>query len=780
MAIYFGLNVNKNLTEIDNKTETLKNLNLNIEDLDYIRGVTDPGGVSRDDFRTLAGLDLDFEKYSVALNQETSLYPILTSKMYDENSFVKNNITINGQLAAKSLKYNYIDFDDNNNLKLADISTSRVSAWSSFSTPQVSSSPIFYGGEVVVENDLDLSILNINSTITQKRFAAEVPTHKIKTTIGGEVVYLYAMKGIPLKFDAFFRVCNIFAVITKYGGTSGPSPSWVVTNKDSGNEYIYKDVLVSTTSKILFTDSSPKARIIEFYYPPDNINQLNLPNIGITSLPAVVLPNLTQLILNNNDLREMPDLTGFTSLTTLDLTNNDLTRSGNISLTTFSNDVKNRLPSSIQQLILGNCYSGPSSINLSSLTSLSALVLNTNTFGRRLSGTSPEVNPSSITRYEISNNLFSSIHNSVKNSTTLQRFISIINPIVDNNLYFNSSELRFLYLGNSTINVVDVSNKTKLIEYQFISNVVSGTNEQKSVTSKFNGCTSLKTINFDYSDVSGNFPTLTNCNSLETITFFTTSITNASTNFIIDSNTFNSCRKTLKYIRVSSNKFTLKPFHPDSLKGLILLSYFEMTSQKAGINGEIGTLFTDSRNLRFLLMYNNNLTGTIPNFSNSGQLFYVHLNTNAFTGSVPNIANSSLSYLYLSSNQLSTFNSIDSVNLIKLHLSFNKITRIPNMSNLKKLEEFYFNNQSPGVGQRVSYTGGAFSGMTAIRDLNLSNNNLTQGDVDQILTDLDKNYIANPRRGVNVNLRGNSAPSSAKEITAIRNRLTGAGWILQI
>ena len=56
---FFGLNVNRNLTDISDNIEALTNLNLDINDLDRLRGTTDPGGVSRTDFRTLSGLNFD-------------------------------------------------------------------------------------------------------------------------------------------------------------------------------------------------------------------------------------------------------------------------------------------------------------------------------------------------------------------------------------------------------------------------------------------------------------------------------------------------------------------------------------------------------------------------------------------------------------------------------------------------------------------------------------------------------------------------------------------------
>jgi hypothetical protein len=107
------------------------------------------------------------------------------------------------------------------------------------------------------------------------------------------------------------------------------------------------------------------------------------------------------------------------------------------------------------------------------------------------------------------------------------------------------------------------------------------------------------------------------------------------------------------------------------------------------------------------------------------------------------------------------------------------------MSNLTRLQEFSLNNQQ-GVG-RVSYTKGAFTGMIAIRTLDISNNNITQGNINQIIKDLNINYNTLPRGAVTINLKGNAAPSTATgtavatpedDIPAILAKLRLAGWTI--
>ena len=124
---------------------------------------------------------------------------------------------------------------DGNPGKLADISTSRVSAWSS-SDPRANDNDldvqklarisygarvsIISGGQLQFEPQSTVSNFTYNgvqytgpagqnrlqtsSTPEVKEFDSEVPTSKIKCNINGKEVFLYAMKGIPLTFKGFF------------------------------------------------------------------------------------------------------------------------------------------------------------------------------------------------------------------------------------------------------------------------------------------------------------------------------------------------------------------------------------------------------------------------------------------------------------------------------------------------------------------------------------------------------------------------------------------------
>jgi hypothetical protein len=775
MTLYFGLNVNRNLTDISNNVEALANLKLDINDLNLIKGVTDPGGVTTDDFKGLSSLDFDYEKNVSALSNETSYYNMLTTNFYDESSYIDNNLTINGQLGGTSIKYLYVDYATKT-IKTAEISTSRVSSWSSFASPQVDSSPIFYGGEVICQGPIEFSSLAINSGVKAKRFESEIPTHKIKTTIAGETVWLYAMKGIPLTFRGFFRTANLSATvqgIVSNGATL--RPSWVIKNTANSLEYVYQNKLSGTISAISFSDTLSQERDIEFYYPADNITILSLPSIALIELPAVNLTNLTSLSIQSNDFREMPDLVGYTNLKTLDISSNNLGRSSTTALKTLVADVVNRLPTGLTSITMGNCYAGTNTADFSRFTQLTTLNLSTDQNFLRLTGTSPKVPSTTIQNYNITNNAYTSINTSVMTSTSLLNLAITQNGITQSNLSIASTLLQTFESNGNYHNVVSVTGKTALKSYNIYTPSINGST---TATNVWNGCSSLQTISCNYSPITGALPQFVGCTSLSSADFYATQLSGSGGGYALTDSTFNSCRSTLGFFRVSSPKLN-GVFSSKCIGYMPALTFFWMDSQKSGpcITGGIPD-FSLARNINYILLFNNNLTGTIPNFDANTALYYLHVYNNQLTGPVPNIKSSIFTYLILSYNQLSSFGKIASTSLYYADLAFNKIPSVPDLSNLKRLAYLYMNNQTP-VGGRLSYTPGSFVGMTSIYQLNLANNNITQGNINQIIKDLSLNYDANPRGNVSVNLSGNNAPSSTGDTVKYLTKLRTAGWTIQ-
>ena len=80
--------------------------------------------------------------------------------------------------------------------------------------------------------------------------------------------------------------------------------------------------------------------------------------------------------------------------------------------------------------------------------------------------------------------------------------------------------------------------------------------------------------------------------------------------------------------------------------------------------------------------------------------------------------------------------------------------------------------------QFTSYKPGAFSNLYRIRYIDISNNNLNQTAVDQLLSDLFDNWSDYNRGGVTINLRGNDTPSEEglEYVTILRSK----GWSITL
>lgn len=787
---YFGLNVNRNFAEISDPEESLENLNLSIRDLDKIRGVTD-AGVTKTDLQTLSGLDFDAEKVTTALSSETYRYPRLTTNVYDKYSYVDSNIDVSGSIAASSFKYKFVDFNEPNpalQVKTADVSTSRVSSWSTFVTDPISpeKSAIFYGGNVSVEGPVELSKLIINSPITKREFASEIPTHRVLANVNGTSVYLYAMKGIPLSFDGFFRTGTNQQIRAKVNRINNPSgqpinPSWVIRDTTQPSTFantIYRNISTNDgVSGINYSSTTARNRTIELYYPPDNITELSLSRLNILNIPKVVLPNLTALDLSYNDLREFPDLSAYTKIASLNLSHNNLIRAADQNLRTLSANVVSRIPANVEILTLGNVFGGNITGNLASLSKLRILDLSSISNDNRLyTGVTPAVNSAVIQEYYMNVNRFTSISSTVLNSN-VKVFSIHNNPVNQQNIAFTSPELLklIIYNNNGEINLIDVNNKQKLTDYIFQeTRVASAGNNVRTI---FNGCSALKTISLYNAPVTGNFPELSGCNSLEVLNMIYTNVQGFDTvnNFAFANNTaspFTSCRSTLQQLYVASGRFG-GVIHPDTFKGMFRLNRLMIFSNK-GVSGTINNaMFSDCVALEVAWFIDTSLTGSIPVFSNSPRLYYLWATGNGFTGSVPNIARPNFQYMYLYNNALSQFSKLDSTGLIIMHLSGNQLTNIPDLSNLVNLQEIYLNGNSI-----TEYFTGSFVNMPRLRILNLNNNNLSQGRIDQIILDLYQNYLRSNRGGVTVNLAGGANSPPSRSSGELILALNAAGWTI--
>ena len=774
-----GLRVINRASDIGDPIEALKNINVNILDLDRIRGIQEEG-VLPEDIITLSGLTSDFEKEIVGVYDEMMNYSNYLSALNDGRVAFDGNMTANASLIAASFKFNTLA--SNNTLISSDLSTSRVSAWSSLG------SSLYYGAKVSVGSQVELSSLTIDRPIKPRRFESEVPTHKVRIRVDGIDYDAYAMKNMPVKFTGYFSsVRNIYFTVNNAGpGPAFLRPSWVVIDADGTNSVTFQNRLsgsgTNRNSIISVLGSRAKERDIEFYYPVSNIIGMVLPNAKLYSFPSVVFPSLTTATLSGSDFKEIPDFRRYTpSLLTLDISNVNLMRSNDLNLRSFNNEVVSRLPTTLTRLTIDRCFAGEASANLAIIDNLSffSAVGDYNT-GMRMTGVSPAVNPVKIDTYRIRDNLFSELHPSVRTSDTLRVLdFSFNNLSVEANTSIsptNNVIEEIIHNGNRS-QFINVSGKTSLKLYHRSSSPASGV-----ITDLFTGCTSLADIRVFGTNATGRLPSFSTNRSLAVFYAWSTRIQGADATYAIAETTFGSgptsgCRETLKEFNLTSPLLTGE-IHPNALDNLTALISFALSSTLNGVSGGLPE-FRQSSALRSVNFRQNNLSGAMHSFSNNPRLTTINLGFNKLNGSVPILKLSSLLSLVLNNNNFTGVGVLECPSLRELNLSFNSITSIPSFSGAKSLQTISMSSNP--MTSEAAYTPDTFTELTALKFLDLSNCNMTRAVVNQILLDLAKNYDLSPRVRVEVNLTGNAQPSPSEEIqTFTIARLRSAGWTIRV
>ena len=378
----FGLKIGNKFTDVENRRLVLRNLRIPEPDLDIIRGSQDAGG-SRGDFINFSRLSQPIYRTLDRYYEDSKVYDAVVIDRASISTILFGNLTINGRLDGSAIRYRYLD---GTTVKIADISTSRVSAWSSSDLRATSSdlslqakARISYGAQVIIRSSGSESILQFGtqsdadgiedkprlqtSLIPQEReFAAEIPTHKIKIkTSASNTIELYAMKGIPLIFEGQFRNLTPRIIVTPLSGDI--KPSWKIKEVNNPNAFInFADVLSNTTSRITFNSGSSRARFIQFYYPSDNIREIFLRSAGLTTLPVAKLSNLRRLDVENNKISTLPNLNNFatssTLFTILNLRRNNLHLSEIPTERKLNAAVLNKIPSTVKFLTMGSTFYG--------------------------------------------------------------------------------------------------------------------------------------------------------------------------------------------------------------------------------------------------------------------------------------------------------------------------------------------------------------------------------------------------------------------------------------
>jgi len=617
-------------------------------------------------------------------------------------------------------------------------------------------------------------------------FDSEIPTSKVKINLGGSDVWVYAMKGIPVRFTGFFR--NLYGASVAVagidaGGSKGViKPSWKIKRTDNPNDYAnYKN-----TNSINYYSSRGRERNIEIYYPPDSITSLTLNSANISEMPEVKFASMQYLNLNYNILKNFPDFAGGVAptLTDLRLRNNQFYLSETADQRKLradgsGNTILNKIPTTVRYLDISGCFYG--SIDQGIFTRFTSLVTlqlgrNGGAYFHPESGqttTAPNVAPT-VESYSISGNDFrnfdttnSSTSKNVKNLDVLKALNLGGNYYLSDNINLetgisnNNNVIEYVYTNSTGIPLINLSNKTTLKEYHG-SWMRNGGSWFSGSTYKFDNCSSLTKLYLYACSLTGKFPKFNN-SELDYLDMRYTNMSGggnsssaSDTDYVLPRDTFLGSPKLATFYSVNSFGGNNKPIHPQAftftpeLRNLYWYSYYYT-------GGSLPDL-TNCGNLDWLHLSNNSFgnNGTgMPTFSTNPNIRYIYLHNNQLTGTIPELKNlSSLDYLYLYNNKFNAITEPGSLpNLRRFYVHQNNIQgAIPDFTTCPRLQylALYTNKFN-------AYTVGSFKELYNIRYIDVSNNNLPQSAINKIVDDLYENWESYKRGGVSINLRNNTA-----------------------
>ena len=825
MATYRGLNLRFLLNDIDDRDAALINLGLNREDLERISGLSASlaGGDStpRQDMRALSGLDIDQEKelYALRISGESVQNNVIT--IPDVGQTLDLDIIQNGaRLVSGAIKYNYLNVADRTpfEIKQADISTSRVSSWSSSApAPVTDTDPIFYGGDVEITGsnivyDGQLKVLEAPETI---KYEAEVPTHTVTININGTPQKFLAMKGIPLQFESFYRNADFYLEVDYIQNAQGNNirPVWRVVNEDgSGREYENTNPPLGMSTPTggsdnpwRFRDVQNRPRTVELYYNPDNITKLRLRSLNLQEWPSIPLANLRSLDIMFNDFYELPNFkVNVPNLEHLYVQGNNMSRGGTVANT----QINNNLPTSLTHLNMDGTFSDSTDIDLTNFNNLIDLSFHSyyrSRSSRRMTGGTytPDVwstgsgasRNTVIQDYRVNYQPYSRLPDSINESNSI-RFLQIsaldVTGVGASNNYItlpNATELNYFYSYSNNHNFVDMSNKENLTTYYHVwsglRNDITGGN---TIDGKISGCTKLQV----FVPVGVPLRVQNEANpirafqTLPVLRYVDLRWTQMAGHFDNQSFTGTSGLRNL-YIRHgrwnASGDVNYKLF--DESAGQVFgpntpAFYYLIVQYNKNIRGHIPD-FTGNNSLRVCQIQGTRMSGSIPNFNNNRNLGYLYLQDNEFTGNAPSLSGPQFLYVYLNDNLLNgQLEELNCPGLYRYYAYNNSLSgAVPSFANCTRLQYLKLQNNSlKGCSK------GTFRSNTQIRQIDLANNALSTDDALNIIDDLVKNYDSRPRGGVNINLQGNLIDTNAinqnPKVVEQLATLRSAGWVISL
>lgn len=826
----FGLNVLSFFADVENKNLALTNINLPPIDLEVIAGSSD-AGATRSDWISFSRLHDPLHETLDRYNRDSSLYSDILLKRAGADGVLFGNLKINGALSGNAIRYRYVKGLGTNTreIGIADISTSRISAWSSAEDPVLPTSKISYGARVSVRTGGVLKYgtasitgprLRTSIVPQRKEFPSEIPTHKIKLNIDGVDREVYAMKGIPVVFKGFFR--NLDATINvsldSVGGQT-IAPSWKIIETGNPNNYSSYKNQGGTTSTINYRSSISRERFIQFYYNPDNINTVTVTNANITNLPPVKFKNASSLNFAYNQLREFPTFTtngvdtGIAeSLDKLYLMRNPFylsefedernlqsTQSPYTGTQTFTDGstrtdtVLDKIPSGLRELYMEGTFYGSITENIIADRFPGLTVLNFTRGGGAYFhpdavgiSTLPNVS-NTVESYSVGSNDFRVIgaSDTANGRYSINELENLISLNLYGNYYLTGSGFQIDPLAKNTIKDINIGstglpfpanvNGSSSLE-TFSASYARGVGKLIDLPSKsyvFDNCSALKSLSLYSAGLSSSrFPVFTNIN-LTSLDLRYSGIRGGAPDgddtFVIPQDTFK-FTTSLSGLYIDSGNLLTSPIHPDALANMTSLSYFWYRSY-GRTSGPLPS-FAGNPNLSTLWLHHNNFSGSMPNFASNPNIYQIRLTNNQLTGQIPPLKNlSSLYYLFLENNKftsMGTFENLTSVRYIYVHNNDIQGT-IPDFSECPILYYLIMYNN-----QFTAYESGSFKDLRTIRYIDLSDNNLTQQALEQIFDDLYENWKSSNRGGVTVNVRGNGAPSAVT--LDVIDILKSKGW----
>lgn len=368
----FGLAVPLSLADIPDNEQALLNLGLDIRDLDVIRGIAG-SGFDGNDLQALSNLNTPIWKTFDRYINDVLTYNNALSKSAGADFRARGNLEVLGPISSSAFRYTLLDtFGTTPELRWGDISTSRVSSWSSIGNT------ISYGADVRIAGKITTGKLRTRVVPTARTFLSEIPTHKIKLKINGVDTQLLVMKGIPIQFKGFFRDfdCRI-----DFQSTTVKN-SWRVYNTNGTSIQDFADIGSNTSSTLNYRSPFSSEKYIEIYTNPAIITYLSLNNCSIQEIPKSRLTALETFNFSTNGLVEFPNLLFFSpNLKVLDVTNNPFFNGSDPDQRYFSSKIVAKLPATLQTLNIAGCFKGSFVQNqLNKFTSLTTLNANRSGF----------------------------------------------------------------------------------------------------------------------------------------------------------------------------------------------------------------------------------------------------------------------------------------------------------------------------------------------------------------------------------------------------------------